>query len=994
MAVEQEVFDLSVLWSPIGRAEESAGNAPEGRVWLSAVSRMGAVHGVPLAASRGGAGDLLGQASRRFQELVGNGMRGAGWAATVGAELADVVFGVPEIATLLHRTRGAALDQGRHLLLRVQGAPALVAGVPWELIADPEGPGRPAALRPDDERPVVRPETHLALAPDGHVARMARARTYPVRTEPVPPPLRLLLILSNPEDPVPSDEIAFDLFEERRALLAELQHVVDRGLLEVDVESRPSVDSIRRRIASRDGGYHLVHYLGHARPDGLKLEGRDGRAHWVPPETLNAALRSCPDLRLVFYAGCRTATQTSGGTTWPEVLSIADVAVRDACPTVIGMQAQLPFRTEQILTRFFYQALASGQTVAEALKLARLAIHDDDVVGDGLLDWAVPTLVTSSLPGALLDLDAPGRRPAALPRRAELRLGLREPDREFFARQLELQRVLEVLCRRRASRVLWVVGPPRAGKTRLVARALDELEDVDAVLYVPLDRLGADAPAVTSAEAPVEALCELVFELLSRAKRSPRRRAQGWTAADWWDRLIEDLTDSSFVLVIDEVDRMEGLDEAARAALGAALTSLVRRRTAARLVLVAPQPMPHLLDPATASFATVQAVPPLGPPDVWQWIRRNRPGLVRFGYEQLAGYYSRLPTLEQWNALADLVSEQPLTDLADAVDAISPPTAVPGQGAGPQQAPSTAPRAQGGPVRVAAIGRHFVGRADLFARLATDHAAQQGLGGRVVTGTHPDASASIAELLVLPSPFSGGREPSDDDLDGWLRGALQARPDVVLLDLDHAGERAGERGLVEELVAAGALVLAPAHGADRPGYPAWYAGVLAVGAIRGAVDGAGGAVAEDCFRDPAAGKPELFADDLMAVGGQYVDALAELQGASAAALNVAAAALTVWSADRSQSGATVRQVLLDTAAPLDDPHGARRLAEDAALRWVRRGLLAQALQARPLRRDDVGAATGLSPQIVQTLVQELLGEGSLVVRSTAAGQLLARRDAD
>ena len=173
-----------------------------------------------------------------------------------------------------------------------------------------------------------------------------------------------------------------------------------------------------------------------------------------------------PDLRLAVFAGCETARADDGpdAGTWPGPLSIADHCVRDACPMVIGMQAVLPFGTERLFTRFFYQALTAGQPVAEALRLARLAVADDEHTGGTLVNWSVPTLfVGGSLPGAVTDPSAraePFRRPP----RIALRLGVRQRDLRFISRLTELREGVDVLSERNPARLLQVVGHARHGQ--------------------------------------------------------------------------------------------------------------------------------------------------------------------------------------------------------------------------------------------------------------------------------------------------------------------------------------------------------------------------------------------------------------------------------------------------------------------------------------------------------------------------------------------------
>ena len=128
-----------------------------------------------------------------------------------------------------------------------------------------------------------------------------------------------------------------------------------------------------------------------------------------------------------------------------------------------------------MFARFFYQGLATGYSVAEALRLARGAIQTDQRLGGDLLDWSVPALfVSGSEPGPLLH---PSTRPPTetVRRRVDLKLGLQQRTDRFFARDLPLRQSVDVLGRLTRERVLMVTGPNGVGKTALVDRALEEL---------------------------------------------------------------------------------------------------------------------------------------------------------------------------------------------------------------------------------------------------------------------------------------------------------------------------------------------------------------------------------------------------------------------------------------------------------------------------------------------------------------------------------------
>lgn len=1045
---EFEPFDLTVLF---------AGEPAE--IWLSASSRIGAVQAVPRPDPAAFSLAELSADADWFRTAIAEGRPGALEGARIGRRLHDLVFGVEEIASLFRRTRGAAAGIRRPIVIRLLAAPQAVAALPWELLADPDGDGRP-----------------LAFAPDSHLVRLARDRRYPLRVEPIRLPLNVLLILANPQGSG-ADDAPFDHYEEGRALLAELSGLIDKGVLVVDVEDRPSIENLRRRIGSRPRGYHVVHYLGHAQPDKLKLESPNGQVCWETSEKFNALLQSCPDLRLTFFAGCRTASLPPGAgpaevaaghptTAFATTLSIADRCVRDACQTVLGMQAVLPFRTEQVLTRFFYQALCAGATVARALALARAAVHDDDVVGGELLDWAVPSLVTGHLPGAIVDPSAaPASVPAPRKPRVQLKLDLAESDREFFARFAQLRDVLSVLGRRAPERVLWVTGGPGSGKSRLLARALDELDQsIVAVLYVSAVRLAQQDPVLE--------LCSLVTELLERSDRRVPTRDPGWDGSEWWDRLIEALVDTSFVLVVDDVDR---IDPAAGAPLGGAIDALVGRVSLARVALAADAVPDQFLSAGARSLAKVVRVPPLELHDVLQWVRRNRPALAAAlatrSEAELAPIWNRLSTrLHLWSRLADELARQRVKDLDAAVDAAaaleplaaspaplppvapggleaaSPDTSTDGlradgdAGPGDRVAPegsSTAPwgedgaasgadwlpgaeeagliGAEGprtdhsaaarepgpvgsqsgidtgaghtsgpgprssGPLRVAIAGPFTVGRQHEFANAITALALAHGIGARVVMEGASDASTAMATLLAIDSPFGEDGGSSPLLIMRWLERVRDERADIVLLDYGGDGRTDEDEAAVRALLDAGALVLAAGGNSNKACYPAWYEGVLAVGAL----DDSGEPAPWSQFYDAAAGKPDLFAlGTLAGTPLAPVAGMPRYEGTSAAALNVLGASVLVWAVDRSQTAGDVAGALQDSARTIGDGAEQPRPALDlpSALDRARLRLVRSGLARGPLDTQGVASATGLSEEAVEPLLKDLLGQGALQQR--------------
>ena len=554
-----EPFDLTITVGP--------GLVP----WISVASRLGHVHGIPRGRDLPPLAEMI-DAVYDFVDTVHFAERDP--RPFLAQALGQLVFGEPSVLELFQATRGAAGDRGRELLVRILASPHL-AVLPWELLPDPA------------QRHTESDGRFLALAPDACVVRMARGRTYPVRAERLEPPLNLLVVLSSPSPrDFADDSLAFDIYEEKRRLLAELTPLVEEGLLRIDVEDRPTLENLRRKIGTQRRGYHLFHYLGHAEPDRLILEDEQARRDDQSGRRFTEILQLCPDLRLAVFAGCETARAAGDPMTIDaeaaegrSLLSLSDRCVQDCCPAVVGMQAVLPFRTERLFTKFFYQGIVSGYSVAGAMRLARGATRGDRHVGGDLLDWSVPVLfVGGSDPDPIVDPAARLERPTPPPRHV-LRLGLNQQETRFFARDVALRQAVDILTGEAPERVLILTGPAGVGKTMLIDRALEEVTGEVAILYVGFKELAPEFAAQQERmrsfdwnagkgvlddldpQAPLGKLCKLAVELMARDGGRDVPEA-GFTPRDWWLRIVDELTSRRFVVVIDDLEDLVAMEEA------------------------------------------------------------------------------------------------------------------------------------------------------------------------------------------------------------------------------------------------------------------------------------------------------------------------------------------------------------------------------------------------------------------------------------------------
>lgn len=972
-----EPFDISILL------------ADNDKLWVSTVCRQGTIHAVPrkLPAWPGFLGGET--PSRWLTTAVLHGLRVEDESLELGRALGEVIFGLPDIAALFEQTRGVAAGEGSQVLVRIMAAPHEVAAWPWELILDPSDQNR-----------------YLAKSRDTHVVRSARTRTYPVRTRHLEPPLNLLLVMSNPRRRSNNDdEAVFDLYEEKRALLTELEPLVDRGLLRVVAEDRPTISRIRRAMGAERRGFHMLHFLGHARPEGLLLEDEIGNGQLTTSQQFSELLQQLPDLRLAVFAGCETATAPTGkdDTEWPPgLLSTTDYCVRDAAPAVVGMQAVLPFRTERIFTRAFYQAVTAGHSVSESMRLARLAISDDGQTGANPIDWSVPTLfVSGAAPGPLLDPEVKATSPDPV-RRAVRRVGARQGERRFFARQEQLRTTIDLLSARNDARLLVVTGPSGSGKTKLLDRAIDELPPSTALLYIAADRLmppaqsssgdGTVGDGTADDDFGVERLCNLVVEVLKKAGvRAPARGRRG--AMAWWEALLEDVTATPFALIVDDFDRLPPEGSVSRA-----LELLVQRRGSARLAVSASTDRLSLMAALGLGQLQMIRLNHLSWRETWQWIRRNLPPLVERGEDMLMPFFSDLgPRLELWEQLAFELEglKSPATPEVLTQIAAKLATTTREQGAAPTSTPvfsTTTTSAEtidshedGGealepsaevahsrpepspvrPLRVAVAGPFTDGRNTEFARSITQLAARHNVAGRAVDSTSGNSQSSLAELLPMGSPFSpeGGSDLAT--IAKWLGEVGKVEADIVVLDFGAPQENRAMEEIVGGLTAQGRLVIAAGGNSGEPCYPAWWPGVLAVGAA----DNGQPTSYSPYFADVR--KPDLYAPSRLA-DSPMADTVADPQaeGTSFSAIWVAAAAVLVWSSYRSLPVEEVRYILVNSG---EDPGSGRpsMLNLDAALAHTWELLLLDTLEAGRLTTGELLSASGLSSEVALPLLDEL-----------------------
>ncbi|MCJ7459816.1 MAG: tetratricopeptide repeat protein [candidate division Zixibacteria bacterium] len=218
------------------------------------------------------------------------------------------------------------------------------------------------------------------------------------------PPIRILLVSPRPED----EKAGY--IDHRVSALPLVSALENLGeLVELSVLSPPTFPSLEKELQrALEAGtpYHVVHFDGHGvfrrdlglgglcfeKPeDSQKLEKR--RSQIIDAKELAAVIRGYR-IPLFFLEACETAKAEQDPTA-----SVAAALLDEGVASVIAMSHSVLVETARRFVQSFYQKLATGARVGEAMLAGQRALKSDSyrmkIFGAGRLDlqdWFVPVL--------------------------------------------------------------------------------------------------------------------------------------------------------------------------------------------------------------------------------------------------------------------------------------------------------------------------------------------------------------------------------------------------------------------------------------------------------------------------------------------------------------------------------------------------------------------------------------------------------------------------
>jgi hypothetical protein len=335
-----------------------------------------------------------------------------------------------------------------------------------------------------------------------------------------PLPLRILVVIAAPDDQKP-----LDTEEEIGVIQVALDEAVRVGRVQVeylDDATLPAIGEALRRFQP-----HVLHYTGHGSYDVekersfLALEDDSGKTRNAGIKELRPHLKDARDLRLVLLSGCQTA-RTSDVDAFS---GVATGLLQENIPAVLAMQYSILDQSGIQLAEAFYAALAQGDTPAQAIQRARLALWQFDE-GPGY-DWGVPALYLRAQGMRLVDPTQTSEVSSDF--RSLLDVGGLPLPPNFVGRKPEL-RTLRHALRERHCNTVFVRGIGGMGKSSLVAKLLQRPgTETDGALVVrchEVDPLDIPAKLARFLEAQGIAGHAEAAALLLDSRLSPADRAR------------------------------------------------------------------------------------------------------------------------------------------------------------------------------------------------------------------------------------------------------------------------------------------------------------------------------------------------------------------------------------------------------------------------------------------------------------------------------------
>lgn len=285
-------------------------------------------------------------------------------ARDIGERLFKAAFKDDVHATYMSSLR-LAEQQEKRLRIRLRLTESEAAQLPWEYLRDPSSGGKFLAL--DDDTPIVR---YMEIP-------------QPARRLHVEGAIRILAVIA-----APTDREGLDAEVEWANLQQALAGLVKQGAVTLERLEPPTFANLERELMREP--HHVFHFVGHGgfdpgTQDGvLVFENEDRTSSMISSDQLGPILGDEKALQLAVLNACEGAVSEGKDI----FAGSAQRLVGTGVPAVVAMQAEITDSAAIAFSERFYEALALGEAVDDALVRGRKAIFSQP----NPLEWGTPVL--------------------------------------------------------------------------------------------------------------------------------------------------------------------------------------------------------------------------------------------------------------------------------------------------------------------------------------------------------------------------------------------------------------------------------------------------------------------------------------------------------------------------------------------------------------------------------------------------------------------------
>lgn len=294
-----------------------------------------------------------------------------------------------------------------------------VAQLPWEFISDPsQSKYRQSGFALKNETPIM--------------------RGYYEEPMQVDLPINILLVAS-----LPLYQRKLNLDEEIKTIRDQLKPLVKNKNATINVIQ--GEDTISQLMNFTHEPIHILHFLGHSSQGSLLVEDEGGKAQDLVNTSLTEIIGLIPSISIVILNACLTSVPSnkSGRT------SLAYSLSKDSIPYVIGMQFNVSDAASIAFSKYFYQTLAKGSDIFDALTHARVGMKASlSRLHYESSEWGTPVLFVKG---------------------KQKYVEHSESASKFFNRDLEL----DTACKSGGPSSILFLGPASYGKTRLIDKIIE-----------------------------------------------------------------------------------------------------------------------------------------------------------------------------------------------------------------------------------------------------------------------------------------------------------------------------------------------------------------------------------------------------------------------------------------------------------------------------------------------------------------------------------------